>query len=112
MYLRAACLPLLLVFAFFQDQTASDLIRRRYEEALRAHSARNYKLAEAQFKEILGEAYHRLGKVYAAQGNYGASVGPFESAVAIRPNQLEGTIELSIAYFRTRQYQKAVDVLE
>src|SRR6185369_17484212 len=43
---------------------------------------------------------------------YQASVAPFEAASALRPNELDGLVELSIAYFRTRQYPKAVDVLQ
>ncbi|HET8782510.1 MAG TPA: tetratricopeptide repeat protein [Pyrinomonadaceae bacterium] len=110
MYLRLACLPFLLFSVFFQTQ--SDLFRRHYEEAGRAHAAGNFKKAEEEFNAILAEAYERLGKVYSAQGNYTASVAPFESAVAIRPAGLEGIVELSIAYFRTRQYQKSIDLLQ
>src|SRR5688572_24638184 len=105
MYFRLACLPFLLFSVFFQDP--GDLFKRHYEEASRAHSARNYKVAEREFNAILGEAYQRLGKVYSAQGKFSDAVGPFESAAAIRPNQLEGIVELSIAYFRARQYQKS-----
>src|SRR5688500_3147832 len=105
MYLRLACLPFLLFSVLFQD--SGDLFKRHYEEASRAHSARDYRAAEREFNAILGEAYQRLGKIYSAQGRYTDSVGPFEASVAIRPNQLESVVELSIAYFRTRQYQKS-----
>jgi hypothetical protein len=67
MYLRAACLPLLLVSVFFQVQ--GDLFRRHYEAANAYHRAGNFAGAEAEFKVILGEAYHRLAKIYSAQGN-------------------------------------------
>src|SRR6185369_11581864 len=110
MYLRSACLPVLLFSVFFQVQ--GDLFRRHYEAANAYHRAGNFAGAEAEFKIILGEAYQRLGKVYSAQGNYQASVAPFESASTLRPNELDGLVELSIAYFRTRQYPKAVDVLQ
>src|SRR5918999_3187426 len=107
MYRRLACLPFLLFSVFFQVQT--DLFRRHYEAANTHHRAGNFAAAEAEFKAILGEAYQRLGKVYSAQGKYAASVGPFESATAILPNDLKAIVELSIAYFRTQQYPKAVD---
>jgi len=110
MYLRLACLPFLLFSVFFQ--VPGDLFRRHYEAAGRYHSTGDYARAEAEFKAILGLAYERLGKVYSAQGNYTASVGPFESAAAITPNELDGIVELSIAYFRTRQYQKSIDLLQ
>src|SRR4029450_10606689 len=102
MDLRVASLPLLLLLVFFQVQ--GDLFRRHYEAANAYHRAGNFAAAEAEFKIILGEAYERLGKVYSAQGNYQGSVVPFESAAVLRPTQLDGLVELSIAYFRTRQY--------
>ena len=110
MYLRSACLPVLLFSVFFQVQ--GDLFRRHYEAANAYHRAGNFAAAEAEFKMILAEAYQRLGKIYSAQGNHQASVVPLESAAALRANQLDGLVELSIAYFRTRQYSKAVDVLQ
>src|SRR5215510_3337463 len=110
MYLRLAFLPFLLSSVFFQDP--GDVFKRHYTEATRAQELRNFPLAEKEYNVILAEAYSRLGKVYSAQGNYTASVGAFESAARIHPDDLQGFVELSIAYFRTSQYQKSADVLQ
>ena len=109
MYLRLASVPLLLIF-FFQSQ--ADLFRKHYEAANNYHRAKNYAAAEGEFKIILGEAYHRLAKIYSAQSSYQASVGAFESASAIRPQSANDLLDLSIAYFHTGQFAKGIDPLQ
>jgi len=109
MFLRSAFLPLLLLLVPFQFQ--GDLFRRHYEAAEAQHRAGNFAAAEAEFKIILGEAYHRLGRVYSAQANYHASVQALESAVTTRPDSPGGLVDLSIAYFHTKQYGKAIGPL-
>src|SRR5437868_6973262 len=110
MYLRLAFLPLLLFTFFFSPQT--DLFRKHYEAANAYHRTGNYAAAEAEFKLILGDAYERLGKIYSAQGNYQASVNAFESAAAARPNSIDASIDLSIAYFHLKEYAKGIEPLQ
>jgi tetratricopeptide (TPR) repeat protein len=95
----------------FFSPPQTDLFRKHYEAANAYHRAGNFAAAEAEFKVILGEAYERLGKIYAAQGNHQASVGAFESATAARPDSADSLVELSIAYFNTNQYDKGVEPL-
>jgi tetratricopeptide (TPR) repeat protein len=108
MFLRSALLPLLLLLPQFQG----DLFRRHYEAAEAQHRAGNFAGAEAEFKIILGDAYHRLGKVYSAQARYQSSIQVLESAVTIWPDTPGGLVDLSIAYFHTRQYAKAIEPLQ
>jgi tetratricopeptide (TPR) repeat protein len=110
MYLRSALLPLLLLVLPFQIQ--GDLFRRHYDAAEAHHRAGDFAAAEAEFKIILAEAYHRLGRVYSAQANYNASVLALESSVTARPNSPAALVDLSIAYFYTRQYRKAIEPLQ
>jgi tetratricopeptide (TPR) repeat protein len=110
MYVRWASLSLLL--SIFLFQTPSDLFRKHYDAANAAHRARNYAVAESEFKAILGEAYHRLGRVYLAQGSYKASVNAFESAKGVQPKSAEGLIDLAIAYFYTNDYAKGIEPLQ
>jgi tetratricopeptide (TPR) repeat protein len=110
MYLRVASLPLLLLLVFFQVQ--GDLFRRHYEAAQAYHRAGNLAAAEAEFKTILAEACSRLGKVYAAEGNYNASVSALETSISLRPGSPDVLVDLSIAYFHTEQYPKAIGPLQ
>ena len=109
MYLRLASVTLLISLLL---QSQADLFRKHYDAANAYHRAGDYPAAEAEFKIILGEAYQRLGKIYSAQGNYQTSVSAFEAARASRPNQTDGLIDLSIAYFHTSQYAKGIEPLQ
>src|SRR6185503_3998772 len=104
------CLPVLLLISFFQTQ--SDLFRKHYDAANAARREGNFTAAEAEFKIILGEAYHRLGKVYLAQNNYAASVGALEFATAVRPDETDALIDLSIAYFYNGKYSNGIEPLK
>src|SRR5688572_28303821 len=97
MFLRLASLPFLILVLFFPPQ--ADLFRKHYEAAHNYHRSGNYPAAEAEFKIILGQAYHRLGKVYLAQGNYQASVGALESFRGKGLEITDALIDLAIAYF-------------
>ncbi len=109
MYLRSAFLPLLISVLLFQAQ--GDLFRRHYEAAQEYQRAGNFAAAEAEFKTITAEANLRLGRIYTAQGNYLAAVGALESATSIL-DATPGLIDLSIAYFHTGQYPKAIAALQ
>lgn len=108
MYLRSTLLSILALLVSFQSQ--GDL-RRHYEKAEEYRRAGDRVGAEAEFKIILGEVYQRLGRVYSAQGNYQGSVTALESAAANLPNSSAVLVDLSIAYFHTKQYSKAVEPL-
>ena len=110
MCFRWASIPLFFSIFFFQQQP--DLFRKHYDAATAAHRAGNYAAAEAEFRIILAEGYHRLGKVYLAQQRYQASVGALESAAAAQPTNTEPLVDLAIAYFYTGQYSKGVQPLQ
>jgi tetratricopeptide (TPR) repeat protein len=113
MSLRAAILPLVLLLvqpqAFAQSRAAS--FRERYEAAEAHRRAGNLEAAEAEFAAILGEAYHRLGNVYSAQGDYRGAVTALEGAASYQPDSTEALVDLAIAYFRADQYEKAKEPL-
>lgn len=109
MYLRSAFLPLLLTFLTFQAQ--GDLFRRHYEAAQTYHRAGNFAAAEAEFKIILAESYLLLGRVYSAQNRNQLAADTLTLATSIRPGTTEGLVDLSIAYFQTGQFAKAVEPL-
>src|SRR5215204_1992354 len=106
MYLRLASLSLLLLTLFVPPQ--GDLFRKHYEAANNYHRAGDFAAAEGEFKIILAEAYHRLGKIYLAQNNYQPSVAALEAASVARPKSPDVLVDLAIAYFHTRQYPKAI----
>jgi tetratricopeptide (TPR) repeat protein len=108
MYFRSVFLPLLLLFVSPQS---SDLFRKHYEAAEAHHRAGNLAAAEAEYREILAEAYHKLGKVRTAQINHQGAVIALETAAAYRPETPEVLVDLAIAYFYTEQYRKAVPLL-
>src|SRR4030095_7714889 len=109
MYLRSTSLVFLLL-VFFQAQ--ADFFRRHYEAAEAQHRAGNFPGAEAEFKIILAEAYHRLGKVYSAQAKPAQSSEAFDSAPTLRPDSTTWLVDLSIAYFYTEQYSKGIEPLQ
>jgi tetratricopeptide (TPR) repeat protein len=110
MYLRWASLPLLITICFFQQP--SDLFRKHYDAANKARSTGNYAAAEAEFKIILAQAYHSLGKIYLAEQSYQASVAVLESAAAAQPKSTDALVDLAIAYFYTGQYSKGIAPLQ
>ena len=110
MYLRSAFLPLLLTVSIFQAQ--GDLFRRHYEAAQTYHRAGNFAAAEAEFKIILAESYLRLGRLYTAQAKYQQAADILKIATATRPGVQDGLVDLSIAYFHTGQFSKAIEPLQ
>jgi tetratricopeptide (TPR) repeat protein len=111
MFLRLVSLPVLLFIFFFQ--APSDLFRKHYDAANAARRAGDFARAEAEFNIILGEAYHRLGKVYLAQSNYPASVATLESATSVQPDAgADALTDLSIAYFYTGKYSEGIRPLQ
>lgn len=110
MYLRASFLPLLpLLLVLFQSP--DDSIRRHYESAEAQRRAGNLPAAEAEYKNILAEAYHRLGRIHSAQSNYGRAIKALEASVAHRPASTDVLVDLAIAYFHAEQYEKAKEPL-
>ena len=110
MYLRSAFLPLLLTVFTFQAQ--GDLFRRHYEAAQTYHRAGNFTAAEAEFKIILAESYLLLGRVYSAQNKHQQAADALKFATSIRPDTTQGLVDLSIAYFQSGQFAKAIDPLQ
>jgi tetratricopeptide (TPR) repeat protein len=113
MYARSAILLALLALVPLQAlaQSPADSIRKHYETAEAHRRAGNLVGAEAEFGAILAEAYHKLGKVYLAEGAYPAAVTVLESA-ADRPGAPDVLVDLAIAYFRVGQYRKALEPLD
>ncbi|HEY7784047.1 MAG TPA: hypothetical protein VIB00_04955, partial [Pyrinomonadaceae bacterium] len=93
MCFRSLLVPLVVLLLPFQQQ--GDLFRRHYEAAEAHRRAGNIGAAEAEFKLILAEAYHRIGRVYSAQTDYPASVAALESANRFKPESPEIVVDLS-----------------
>lgn len=110
MYLRSTFLPLLFLLIAFQ--TPQDSLRQHYERAEADRRAGNLAAAEAEYTDILAEAYTELGKIYSAQKKYREAVPVLERAAAYRPDSQDVLVDLSIAYFDNEQYQKALEPLK
>jgi tetratricopeptide (TPR) repeat protein len=106
MRLRSTIICCLLLPLFYQS--AQDTIRRHYQAAEAARQAGNLEAAESEYAAILGEGYHRLGKIYSARSDYGQALTVFESAQKYRPNSAEVLVDLAIAYFGAQQYEQAL----
>lgn len=111
MYLRSTLLPLLLLLPAVlhtpQQQQPQNTIRSHYEAAQARRRAGDRAGAEAEYGAILGEAYSKLGKIYAAQKNYKPAVEALESAARYSPDSADVLIALSIAYFDAGAYAQA-----
>lgn len=109
MHLRSIitfCLFLPLVY-----QSPQDSIRRHYQSAEAARQAGNLDAAESEYIAILAEGYQRLGRIYSARAEYPLALTALEAAQRYRPNSPEVLVDLAIAYFGARQYEKAVGPL-
>jgi tetratricopeptide (TPR) repeat protein len=95
-----------LFLAFYQGP--QDPIREHYRAAEAARSAGNLDAAEAEFVAILAEGYQRLGKIYSAQFDYPQAIRVLEAAGKYRPESPQGLLDLAIAYFNAKQYEKAL----
>ncbi|HEY0080756.1 MAG TPA: tetratricopeptide repeat protein [Pyrinomonadaceae bacterium] len=110
MYLRSSLVPLLVLLVAFQSP--GDSFRKHYETAEARRTAGDLAGAEAAYREILADAYHKLGRSYTAQADYSASVAALEAAALYRPDSVELLVELSIACFHAEQYQKGIEPLK
>ena len=61
-------------------QAPRDTIQLHYERAEALRRSGNLVGAEAEFTAMLGEAYHKLGRVRSAEANYDAAVNALEAA--------------------------------
>src|SRR6185503_6040257 len=109
MYFRSTLVALLLFLIPFQS--ANDSFQKNFEAAEVYRRAGNLTAAETQFREILAEAYYRLGKVHLAQANYAKAVAALESAATSRPPSADVLVDLAVAFFYLEQYQKGVVAL-
>jgi tetratricopeptide (TPR) repeat protein len=109
MYFRSTVLALLLFSIPFQS--ANDSFQKIFEAAEAQRRAGNLTGAENQFREILAEAYHRLGRVHIAQADYPKAMAALETAATYRPQSPEVLVDLAVAFFYLEQYQKAVVLL-
>jgi tetratricopeptide (TPR) repeat protein len=102
----------LLVFSLLPLQTSRDSIQLRYEKAEALRRAGNLGGAEAEFTALLGEAYHKLGRVRAAQTDYAAAVTALETAAGYQSGSVDVLIDLAIAYFHAERYDDALKPLQ
>ena len=109
MYSRSTFLSLLLLLVPLQNP--DDSFQRHYENAETQRRAGNLGAAEAEYLKILGEAYHKLARVYSAQADYRGSVIALETTAGYLPDSAEVLVDLAIAYFHTQEYEKAVEPL-
>ena len=89
-------------------QTPQETIRKHYETAEAQRVAGNLVAAEAEYREILGEGYERLGEIYLALEDHGRAITVLEAAAAYRANSPAVLIDLAIAYYGAQQYAKAL----
>src|SRR5919109_2107177 len=108
MYIRSY-LPLL--FLLIALQSPHDSIRLHYEAAEAQKRAGNLAAAEIEYEAILGEGYAGLGKSYLAEKDYKNALEALQACVIYKPHAPPVLLDLSIAYFNTEQYQKALEPL-
>lgn len=93
-------------------QSPIDILKAQFKAAEAQHRAGNLAQAEAQFTSILAETYQKLGRIYTVQNNYQDSVGALEASTNYLPQSHEALVDLSIAYFYTGQYKRAIERLQ
>src|SRR2546426_1442577 len=108
-HLRLAVVPFL--FLLLPVQSPPDTIRQHYEAAEAHRRAGSLTAAEAEYSAILSEGYGKLGKIYLAQKDYPKAIGTLEASTASAPNYVSTLVDLSIAYFDTNQFEKALEPL-
>jgi tetratricopeptide (TPR) repeat protein len=102
---------LLLLLSFLPVQSSRDSIQRHYEKAEALRRAGDLSGAEAEYTALLGEAYHKLGRVRSAQTDYAAAVTALEAAGTYRPGSDEVLIDLAVAYFHAERFDEALKPL-
>ncbi|HEX8492526.1 MAG TPA: tetratricopeptide repeat protein [Pyrinomonadaceae bacterium] len=106
MYLGSTLLPLLSLLLAFQSP--QDTLRKHYEAAEAHRRAGNLAAAETEYKAILAEGYSKLGRIFSAQKKYQESAAALEAAALSGADSPEMLVDLSIAYFDLKQYEKAL----
>ena len=109
MYPRVFLLALLFALPF---QSSPEQFRQRFEAAEAQRRAGNIESAEKEYVSILADGYHKLGRTYSAQGDHGAAVVAFESAIANKQNFPDALVDLAIALFNTGQFKRAIGQLD
>lgn len=100
-----------LLVSLVPPQTPSDFIQAHYKKAEALRTAGDLRGAEQEFTAILGEAYHKLGRIRLVQANYSESINALEAGAAFQSDDNERLIDLAIAYFHLEQYEKAINIL-
>jgi tetratricopeptide (TPR) repeat protein len=106
MYLGSTLLPLLSLLLAFQSP--QETLRKHYEAAEAHRRAGNLVAAETEYKAILAEGYSKLGRIYSAQKKYQNAGAALEAASLYGADSPEVLVDLAIAYFDLRQYEKAL----
>lgn len=102
-------LPILWLTAPFQAPEES--IQRHYRAAQDLHNSGRLDEAEREYRAALGEAYHTLGRILLAEGEYQKAVKALERAAT--NNSPEAVlIDLATSCFHAQQYEKAIDPLK
>jgi tetratricopeptide (TPR) repeat protein len=79
-----------------------------------AQSAKNYIVAESQYRRALlinskeSRAYYGLGNVYLAEGRYDDALSFYKSAIQFNPDFVEAHIQIGYIYDAQRRYSEAV----
>ncbi len=106
MQLRLTIISCVLFIAV--NQAPQDAIRQHYQAAEAARNAGNLEAAEAEYSAILAEGYQRLGKIYSTQFDHLQAIRAMQTAAKYRPDSPQALLDLAIAYFGARQYEKAL----
>ena len=97
-----------LLFLFFVFQSPQDSLRQHSEAAEAQRRAGNSVQAEKEYRDVLAEAYGKLGKIYSVEKKYPEAIPVLESATLYQPDSQAALVDLAIAYFDAEQYQKAL----
>jgi tetratricopeptide (TPR) repeat protein len=89
-------------------QSPQDAIRRHYQAAEAARNAGNIEAAESEYASILGEGYHRLGRIYSARSEYQLALTVLKPAETYGRASAELLVDLAIAYFGAQKYEEAL----
>lgn len=119
-YILSSCLILIFSVTFSQNtySTKSKKAIKSHKEAQRLFEGRsNEEALEYNLKSLKAdpefiEAIMLQAYIYLAQNNYQSAIGSFEKVLSINPAFFPGNhLDLGALYYKTQQYDKAVEIL-
>src|SRR5262249_50719254 len=84
-----------------------DALQQHYKAAESHRREGKVAAAEIEYRAVLGEAYHRIGKIHLRLKDYAEAVAALEPASAYQTDSEQTLIDLAIAYFDAGLPEKA-----